>query len=124
MELDRSARRVADEETSRTALEAVKKRAESAGSAARFGRMVLEVLPPLDLHKGTAVRQLLHERRLTRALYAGDDTTDLDAFRALDGLEMSVRIAVASEEVPYALLETADVTVNGPEELLGLLRRL
>ena len=59
--------------------------ARGAGLRARFGRMVLEVLPPLDAHKGTAVRALLEERGLTRALFAGDDTTDLDAFRAVDG---------------------------------------
>ena len=36
-----------------------KLRAERQGFVARFGRKVLEVLPPLDVHKGTAVRQLL-----------------------------------------------------------------
>ena len=48
--------------------------------------MVLEVLPPVDATKGTAVRHLLDETGLRRALYAGDDTTDLDGFAALDGL--------------------------------------
>jgi trehalose-6-phosphatase len=85
---------------------------------------VLEILPPLDVHKGTAVRQLLAERNLKRALYAGDDTTDLDGFRALDGLEVSVRIAVTSEEGPAELRENADLAVGTPEELLSLLRRL
>jgi len=113
-----------DEAKSRAALEAVKTRAERAGFVARFGRMVLEVLPPLDVHKGTAVRRLLDERGLIRALYAGDDSTDLDAFRALDGLELSVRIAVVSAEGPSELQETADMSVNSPEELLALLRRL
>ena len=32
---------------------------------------------------------------LRRALYAGDDVTDLDGFRALDGLEVAVRVAVS-----------------------------
>ena len=64
----------------RAELERVAERARNAGLRARFGRMVLEVLPPLDAHKGTAVRALLHARGLTRALFAGDDTTDLDAF--------------------------------------------
>ena len=114
----------ADETESRAALQAVKARAESAGFVARFGRMVLEVLPPLDVHKGTAVRQLLDERRLKRALYAGDDTTDLDAFRALDGLEVSVRIAVVSREGPAQLQKEADITVAGPAKMLELLRKL
>jgi trehalose 6-phosphate phosphatase len=106
------------------ALEDVKARAEREGFVARFGRKVLEVLPPLDVNKGTAVRQLLAGRTLARALYAGDDTTDLDGFRALDGLDVSVRIAVASEEGPAELQEAADLTVEGPEGLLTVLRRL
>ena len=65
---------------------------------ARFGRMVLELRPPLDANKGTAVRHLLEERGLTRALYAGDDTTDLDAFAAVETLELGVQVAVASPE--------------------------
>jgi trehalose 6-phosphate phosphatase len=113
-----------DEGAAHAALETVKTRAELEGFVARFGRMVLEVLPPLDVHKGTAVRQLLAERSLSRALYAGDDTTDLDGFRALEGLDVSVRIAVASEEGPAALSEAADLTVRGPEELVAVLRRL
>ena len=113
-----------DERAARTALEDVKARAEREGFVARFGRKVLEVLPPLDVNKGTAVRQLLAERNLSRALYAGDDTTDLDGFRALDGLDLSVRIAVASEEGPAELREVADLTVTGSQELLAVLRRL
>jgi trehalose 6-phosphate phosphatase len=113
-----------DEGAAHKALEDVKERAEREGFVARFGRKVLEVLPPLDVHKGTAVRQLLAERNLRRALYAGDDTTDLDGFKALDGLDVSVRIAVASEEGPAELREAADLIVAGPQELLAVLRRL
>lgn len=113
-----------DEAAARAALEDVKRRAEHEGFFARFGRRVLELLPPLDVDKGTAVRQLLVARNLSRALYAGDDTTDLDGFQALDGLELSVRIAVASAEGPAALLKAADLTVTDPSELLTILRRL
>ena len=113
-----------DEGAARAALEDVKARAERDGFIARFGRKVLEVLPPLDANKGTAVRQLLAERNLSRALYAGDDTTDLDGFRALDGLDLSVRIAVVSEEGPAELREAADLTLGGPEQVPDLLRRL
>jgi trehalose 6-phosphate phosphatase len=113
-----------DEAAARMALEHVKARAEREGFVARFGRKVLEVLPPLDVHKGTAVRQLLAKRQLTRALYAGDDTTDLDGFRALDGLELAVRVAVSSDEGPAELREAADLVVANPEEFVSLLRRL
>jgi trehalose 6-phosphate phosphatase len=113
-----------DERAARAALEEVKVRAERQGFMARFGRKVLEVLPPLDVNKGTAVRQLLAERNLRRALYAGDDTTDLDGFRALDGLDVSVRVAVASHESPPELREAADLVVANPEEFVSLLSRL
>jgi trehalose 6-phosphate phosphatase len=70
------------------------------------------------------VRALLVARGLRRALYAGDDTTDLDAFRGLDGLEVAVRIAVASAEAPPGLRDAADLVVTSPAELLDVLRRL
>jgi trehalose 6-phosphate phosphatase len=86
--------------------------------------MVLEVLPPLDVSKGTAVRRLLEERGLRCALYAGDDTTDLDGFRALDGLDAAVRVAVVSAEGPSELGEAADLIVGSTDAFLELLRRL
>lgn len=117
-------RRADDEEEAVAFLTAVATRARSEGLVPRFGRKVLELRPPLDAHKGTAVAHLLRERGLRRALYAGDDTTDLDAFGALASLDLGVRVAVASAEGPPALREAADVVVGGPAELLGLLRRL
>ena len=113
-----------DEAAARRELDAIADRARAAGFVARYGRKVLELVPPLDANKGTAVRRLLSEQRLHRALYAGDDTTDLDAFEALEQLELGVRVAVASPEGPAALLEQADITVETPAELLQLLRRL
>ena len=117
-------RRAPNEADARTLLEAVATRARHEGLVARFGRKVLELRPPLGAHKGTAVAHLLGERGLDRALYAGDDTTDLDAFAALTGLELGVRVAVASAEGPSELRGAADVVVGGPAELLELLRLL
>jgi trehalose 6-phosphate phosphatase len=117
-------REAADEQAARAELESVAKRAEDAGLEVRWGRKVLELRPPVEADKGTAVRTLLEERGLRRALYAGDNTTDLDAFRGLDGLEVAVRIAVASPEAPPGLREAADLVVASPAELLELLRQL
>ena len=115
-------RGAADEREARRALEGIAARAREAGLDARFGRKVLEVRPPLEADKGSALQALLRARGLARALYAGDDTTDLDAFRALDhGWEAAVRVAVASEEGPAELVARADVVVGSPEELLALL---
>ena len=113
-----------DHEAAEAALRVVAERALEEGFRTRWGRMVLEVLPPLESSKGTAVRWLLERDRLSRALFAGDDTTDLDAFRALDGLELAVRVAVVSIEGPSALGEAADVIVGGTTDLLELIRSL
>ncbi len=117
-------REAADEQAARAELEGIAERAEATGLEARWGRKVLELRPPVQADKGTAVRALLEEHGLRRALYAGDDTTDLDAFRGLDGLEVAVRVAVASAEAPSGLREAADLIVTSPAELLDLLRRL
>jgi trehalose 6-phosphate phosphatase len=113
-----------DEAAARATLEQVAARAREAGLVPRWGRKVLELRPPVAAHKGTAVRRLLEERGLRRALYAGDDTTDLDAFAALEGVELAVRVAVASDEGPPELRGAADVVVDGPAGVLELLRRL
>jgi trehalose 6-phosphate phosphatase len=113
-----------DEAPARRELDGIAERARAAGFVARYGRKVLELLPPLNANKGTAVGRLLEEASVRRALYAGDDTTDLNAFAALDPLELAVRIAVASAEGPPELRAAADLVVGTPEELLALLRRL
>ncbi len=117
-------RRTENETDALAMLEAVAARARHEGLVPRFGRKVLELRPPIGAHKGTAVAHLLGERGLERALYAGDDTTDLDAFNALQGLELGVRVAVASAEGPAELRETADILVDGPAEFVEVLRLL
>ncbi len=60
------------------------------------GKMVYELQPKLDWHKGAAVRHLLDVLGLsgpdTVPLYLGDDVTDEDAFRALHGLGVGVYV--------------------------------
>jgi trehalose-phosphatase len=117
-------RQAPDGDVAEQRLREVAERAEAAGLEARWGRKVLELRPPIAADKGTAVRALLEERGLQRALYAGDDTTDLDAFRGLDGLEDGIRVAVAAPESPPELREAADIVVGSPAELVELLRTL
>lgn len=113
-----------DERAAVLALEEIAARAQDGGFVARFGRKVLEVLPPVGSDKGTAVRHLLEGAGLRRALVAGDDTTDLDAFRAVDDLQWAVRVAVMSAESPSLLREYAELCVEGTDAFLDLLRRL
>ena len=117
-------RDAADERAAVEQLERLARRAAASGLIARWGRKVLEVLPPVGADKGTAVRRLLADTRLTQALVAGDDTTDLDAFRAVEGLDCAVRVAVLSEESPSLLRDCADIVVGSTDEFLELLRKL
>ncbi len=119
-------RRAADQDAARARLEQIAEQARAAGFDPRFGRKVLEIRPLVEADKGTAVRHLLAEARAGAGLYAGDDTTDLDAFRGLGeaGLDLAVRVAVSSAEAPPALREQADLVVEGPGGLRALLHQL
>jgi trehalose 6-phosphate phosphatase len=119
-------REATDQAEAQRRADEVARAAEEVGLRPQQGRRIMEVAPPVDVDKGTAVRRLLDGRPLTRALYAGDDTTDLDAFRGLDeaGLEVALKVSVGSPEMNPRLLTEADLVVDGPGELLQLLRTL
>jgi trehalose 6-phosphate phosphatase len=92
----------------------------------RFGRMSVELLPPVDVDKGSVVSALAKSTRA--ACYFGDDIGDLEAFRALERLRHSgtktVRVAVGDAETPPEVLAAADMIVEGPSEACRLLRAL
>ena len=119
-----------DEQAARAAVDAVAARASDSGLRTHWGRKVLEVRPPVPIDKGSGLRRLLDDLDLIAALYAGDDRTDLDAFRALAELRESgrlshvVRVGVASEEGPEQLVGQADVVVDGPDGVTRLLELL
>jgi trehalose 6-phosphate phosphatase len=120
-------RGVPDEDEARARLEGLAQEAETAGFVTHWGRKVLEVRPPVPIDKGQAVRELVGRSGVRSALFGGDDATDLDAFEALDALveagdlEARVRIGVRSEEGPAAIVERADVVVDGVEGFAGVL---
>jgi trehalose 6-phosphate phosphatase len=99
---------------------------ERTGLIAHDARMSVELRPPADRSKGTAVRDAA--TGMSAACFIGDDRGDLDAFDALDVLAQegvaAVRVAVTSAEVPRELMARADVTVDGPRGALALLRSL
>jgi trehalose-phosphatase len=113
-----------DERAAVLELERIAEAARDEGLVARFGRKVLEVLPPVGSNKGTAVRSLLEGRGITRVLVAGDDTTDLDAFRAVEEYEDKLRVAVLAPESPRLLAEHAELVLGSTGEFLELLRKL
>jgi trehalose 6-phosphate phosphatase len=119
-----------DEDASRTRLEGLAAEAESAGLSVHWGRKVLEVRPPVAVDKGQAVRTLCERSKPATALYAGDDATDLDAFAALrhlrdeGALEAAICVGVRSDEGPTAIVEQADVTVEGVGGVTAVLEAL
>ncbi len=104
--------------------------AGQAGLELRWGRKVLELRPPGGGGKDAAVAALLATDRVKAAAYAGDDRTDLDAFRRLRELEGSgeletaICVGIISAEGPPEIAEEADLTVNGPPGWLALLEAL
>ena len=114
-------RGVADEAAAHSHLEHTAEEAEADGFATHWGRMVLEIRPPVRVDKGQAVRRLVERAGSRTALFGGDDATDLDAFAALDSLveeevlEDAVRVGVRSDEGPAAIVERADLVVDGVE---------
>jgi trehalose 6-phosphate phosphatase len=123
-------RGVPDEEGAEAAIREVAQRAEAAGYKAHWGRKVLEIRPPVRIDKGAGIVGLLRDSDHAAAVYVGDDTTDIDAFRGLGELvEMgrlgtAIRVGVRSDEGPPALEEEADVMVDGTDGVRELLRAL
>jgi trehalose 6-phosphate phosphatase len=98
--------------------EFVEREGERLGLRITVGRGVVEARPPIRADKGTATRKVVEEYEPEKALFMGDDTTDLDAFRELEALRQegilieTLRIGVESEEGPPEIVSEADLVVN------------
>lgn len=89
------------------------------------GKMTVELRPPIAIDKGTVVEELA--AGLEAVCFAGDDVGDLDAFAALARLRAAgmatLAVAARSGESPPALLDEADLVVDGPAGVLELFGR-
>jgi trehalose-phosphatase len=98
-----------------------------AGLEPHWGRKVLELRPVGGGGKGAAVASILAEDGVDRVVYAGDDRTDVDAFRRLAELRdageliAAVRVGVLSAEGPPEVAEESDISVEGPAGWLEIL---
>jgi trehalose-phosphatase len=83
------------------------------------GKMVLEIRPQIDFHKGNAVIEILKAVPSLGLLpiYLGDDQTDEDAFRVIKGQGISVFIG------PNLLTSEADFFLKSPDEVKEFLYR-
>jgi len=99
------------------------------------GRMVIELRPPLDADKGTALEMLVGRLGLEGAICLGDDVTDIDMFAAMRRLRAQglpagrqgvagTAVAVVSEEAAPEVEQAADYTVEGPEGVEWLLTEM
>ncbi len=82
-----------------------------------WGKKVVEVRPE-NLTKGTAVRRISDEHPDHTPVYLGDDTTDEDAFEALQAMEReTVTVRIGEEET------RAEYRLAGPDEVVEYLRQ-
>ena len=83
------------------------------------GKMVLEIRPKIDFHKGKAVREFLKSFPSLELLpiYLGDDQTDEDAFREVKKQGVSVYVG------PGSVPSEADFFLQNPDEVQEFLFR-
>lgn len=122
-------RRVADPASWTAAIDkAARQVADLHGLEVVPGKLVWELRPAVRSDKGDAVRRVIGESGARNVIVAGDDLGDLPAFAA--ALELKARggdalcVAVDSAEAPPALIDQADLVVDGPSGLLQFLRQL
>jgi trehalose 6-phosphate phosphatase len=100
--------------------------AARSGLDLRPAKMSLELHPPVDVDKGSVVEA--RAAGLAAVAYVGDDAGDLPAFAALDRLAArglsTLKVAVRTPDASAAVLDGADLQVDGPAGVLALLRQL
>jgi len=89
------------------------------------GKRAIEVLAPLTVNKGLALRRFVAQRQLRGIIFAGDDRTDLDAVLEVRKLRQegfaAHAIVVQHLDTLPALLEHADSLV---QEVAGMAQQL
>ena len=100
--------------------------AEGFGLVRATGKFAFELQPPVSFSKRKVVLDRSRQEGLKAACFAGDDVVDLPGYDAIDELEASgvvgLRVAVDSAESPEPLIARADVVVDGPRQMMELLR--
>uniref|UniRef100_T1GN82 Trehalose 6-phosphate phosphatase n=1 Tax=Megaselia scalaris TaxID=36166 RepID=T1GN82_MEGSC len=95
---------------------------ESHGFRANQAHYAIEAKPPVNWNKGEAARFILEQKfgkdfakdSNLRIVFAGDDTTDEDAMRVLQGIGKSFRIASDPKMETYADFRLADQQLMTP----------
>lgn len=116
--------RLADPPVVQRVRSAVTRIAEEGGLLVHEGKMVLEVRPPANVNKGTAVLALAERLGAAHGtvVFIGDDRTDEDAFRAIRGSRdrsLTIRVT-AGDQVPT----DAEFSVEDTEQARALLEEI
>ena len=111
-------RNAADETEARKAIMSTIERVGAANNFGVYeGRKVIELRPPLEINKGTAIVHLAERLGVRSAIAIGDDMTDVDMFLGIEALRRGglpgASVAVWSDEASPDLLEATDYSVSG-----------
>ncbi|XP_036222819.2 uncharacterized protein [Bactrocera oleae] len=100
---------------------------ESHGFSAQLAHHAIEAKPPVNWHKGEAALLILKDRfgenwaDKIKVIFAGDDNTDEDAMRFLQGSSKTFRVSLDPEIQTYADFRLAQQDVV--EDLLKWIRK-
>lgn len=113
------------EQTRELILETLREAAQARNFLLSEGKRVVDLKPVLAINKGTELRRFAQRFNLAGLLFAGDDRTDLDAILEIEHLRQdglsAAAIAVQATDTLPALLEHADIVVQGVEGMAHLL---
>jgi trehalose 6-phosphate phosphatase len=89
-------------------------------------RAVIELRPPIEITKGSVLKELIESYHLKAAVYMGDDIADIDAFDTMHALSRStafqgLALEVVGEGTPPEAAERADLLLNGVSEVEAFL---
>jgi trehalose 6-phosphate phosphatase len=93
------------------------------------GKLLVEIRPSVKIDKGTSLKQMVQENSLKGVICLGDDTTDVDAFRALhalssQGICQGLAVGVLGKDTPPEVEQEADLVLRGVPEVEELLKIL
>lgn len=119
------------DETRQRILAAVEEPAREVHMRIGEGKKMVEVLAPLDVNKGQALRRFVQHFGVRGVVFAGDDRTDVYAMQEIerlrnDGTETIAALAIAvqhSDTLPE-ILEHADIVVQSVEGMVALLHEI
>lgn len=89
-------------------------------------RAVVELRPPLDISKGSILKEVVRDYALRAVVYLGDDVSDVDAFEAVHDLSSvegfrGMALGVVGRDTPPIVIEKADFLLRSVTEVQGFL---